>query len=165
MSKMLIIQANQINKILFLFSIKKLFKLSLYKSVILLSLFLISCSNNLINAKEIKPSDQQCGNTPEELFKNEKNFIKKGDENFYNVLKKIDLDYINRGFNLIVMSDLKFSSGYSFKIKNIKKKDDIFYINFSIIDPPKNSKVLPSHSYYYCLLKIENLNKLKLIIN
>ncbi len=99
------------------------------------------------------------------MFKSEKSFIKKGEENFHNVLKKIDLDYVNRGFNLIVMSDLKFSSGYSFNLKNIKKKNDIFYINFSIIDPPKNSKVLPAHSYYYCLLKIENLNKLKLSIN
>ena len=161
---MVIIQMVQKIKTLSLYSIKKLFKLVLNKLGILLSLSLLSCSSNLIQAKEIKPQELYCGSTTGQFLKNNNNYITTKNENFNEILDKINSNFINKGYNLIVVSGLKPTGGFSLKLKNINKKKDVLHINFIDIKPVDNSEVTMATIYPYCVLKIKNLEKFKISI-
>ena len=144
--------------------IKKLFKFLLNKLAIILSLFLFSCSSYLIQAEEIIPEELYCGNTMGQFLKSNKNYITAENKNFKEKLAKIDSNFINKGYNLIVISGLKPTGGFSLKLKNINKKKDILHINFIDIKPAYNSKVTMATTYPYCVLNIENLEKFKISI-
>ena len=161
---MVIIQMVQKIKTLSLYSIKKLFKLVLNKLGILLSLSLLSCSSNLIQAKEIKPQELYCGSTTGQFLKNNNNYITTKNENFNEILDKINSNFINKGYNLIVVSGLKPTGGFSLKLKNINKKKGTIYMNFTNIVPDKNSKVIMAATYPYCVLRINNLDKFKVSV-
>ena len=161
---MVIIQMVQKIKTLSLYSIKKLFKALLNKLTIFVSLFLFSCTSILIQAEEIKPKELYCGSTMGQFLKSDKNYITIENENFKEKLAKINSNFINKGYNLIVISGIKPTGGFSLKLKNINKKNDIFYINFINIKPAKNSKVTMATTYPYCVLKIQNLDKFKISI-
>ena len=101
---MVIIQVVQIVKTFSPYSIKKLFKFFLNKLVIIFSFFLYSCSNYLIQATDIKPDALYCGNTIGQFLKNDKNYLTTNDKNFREKLAKINSNFINKGYNLIVLS-------------------------------------------------------------
>jgi len=151
-------------KTLSLCSTKRLFKFLLNKFVIISSLFLFSCSSYLIQAEEIIPEELYCGNTSGQFLKSDKNYITADSKNFKDKLAKIDSNFINKGYNLIVISGLKPTGGFSLKLKNINKKKDILHINFIDIKPADNSKVTMATTYPYCVLRIENLEKFKISI-
>jgi hypothetical protein len=136
----------------------------LNKFVIISSLFLFSCSSYLIQAEEIIPEELYCGNTSGQFLKSDKNYITAESKNFKDKLAKIDSNFINKGYNLIVISGLKPTGGFSLKLKNINKKKDILHINFIDIKPADNSKVTMATTYPYCVLNIENLKKFKISI-
>ena len=136
----------------------------LNKFAIISSLFLFSCSSYLIQAEEIIPEELYCGSTIGQFLKSDKNYITAENENFKEKLAKIDSNFINKDYNLIVISELKPTGGFSLKLKNINKKNDIFYINFINIKPAKNSKVTMATTYPFCVLKIQNLDKFKISI-
>ena len=157
MYKIATTQAIQKIKILYQFSIKKLFNL--------LVLFLFSCSNNLVKSEDIIPEKIICGNLSSQLVDKNINFISKKSENFEYILSSIDKDLSKDAFNLIVFSDSKPSSGYKLKLNNIKKNNSIYYLNFINTNPPEGSTSLAVISYPYCILNVENLNKFKITIN
>ena len=161
---MVIIQMVRKIRILFHYSIKRPFNLILNKLGILLSLSLLSCSINLIQAEEIKPQELYCGSTTGQFLKNENNYITAKSENFNEMLDKINSNFIDKGYNLIVVSGLKPTGGFSLKLKNINKKKDTIYMNFINIVPDKNSKVIMAATYPYCVLKINNLDKFKVSV-
>ena len=99
-----------------------------------------------------------------QFLKSDKNYITAESKNFKEKLVKIDSNFINKGYNLIVISGLKPTGGFSLKLKNINKKKDILHINFIDIKPAYNSKVTMATTYPYCVLKIENLKKFKISI-
>jgi len=138
--------------------------LSLNKVIIFFNLFLFSCTSNQIQAEQIKPEQVFCGNTMGQFLKFDKNYLTSKSKKFEEVLSNINLNSINKGYNLIVTSGQKPTGGFSLKFKNIKKKKEIFYVNFVDMKPPKNSKVTFAITYPYCILKIENLDKLKISI-
>ena len=164
MFKMEITRIALVIKTLFLYSIKKPFKFLLNKLAIILSLFLFSCSSYLIQAQEIIPEELYCGSTMGQFLKSDKNYITAESKNFKEKLVKIDSNFINKGYNLIVISGLKPTGGFSLKLKNINKKKDILHINFIDIKPVENSKVTMATTYPYCVLRIENLEKFKISI-
>ena len=151
-------------KTLSLYSIKKPFKFLLNKLAIILSLFLFSCSSYLIQAEEIIPEELFCGSTMGQFLKSDKSYITAESKNFKEKLVKIDSNFINKGYNLIVISGLKPTGGFSLKLKNINKKKDILHINFIDIKPDDNSKVSMAITYPYCALKIQDLDKFKIFI-
>ena len=157
MYKIATIQATQKIKILYQFFIKKLFSL--------LVLFLFSCSNNLIKSEDVIPEKIICGNLSSQLVDKNINFISKDSESFEYTLSLIDKDLSKSSFNLIVFSESKPSSGYKLKLNNIKKNNSIYYLNFINTNPPEGSTSLAVISYPYCILNVENLNKLKITIN
>ncbi len=95
---------------------------------------------------------------------NDKNYITTKNKNFKDKLAKINSNFINKGFNLIVISGQKPTGGFSLKLKNINKKKDIIYLSFIDKEPPKNSTVTMATTYPYCVLKIKNLDKFKISI-
>tara|TARA_X000001036_G_scaffold17792_1_gene14925 strand:+ start:71 stop:544 length:474 start_codon:yes stop_codon:yes gene_type:complete len=157
MYKIATTQAIQKIKILYQFSIKKLFNL--------LVLFLFSCSNNLVKSEDIIPEKIICGNLSSQLVDKNINFISKNSENFEYILSSIDKDLSKDDFNLIVFSDSKPSSGYKLKLNNIKKKNSTHLLNFINTKPPEGSTNLAVITYPYCVLNVENLNKFKITIN
>ena len=157
MYKIVTTQAIQKIKILYQFSIKKLFNL--------LVLFLFSCSNNLVKSEDIIPEKIICGNLSSQLVDKNINFISKNSENFEYILSSIDKDLSKDAFNLIVFSDSKPSSGYKLKLNNIKKKYSTHLLNFINTKPPEGSINLAVITYPYCVLNVENLNKFKITIN
>ena len=136
----------------------------LNKFVIISSLFLFSCSSYLIQAEEIIPEELYCASTMGQFLKNDKNYITAENKNFKEKLAKIDSNFINKGYNLIVISGLKPTGGFSLKLKNINKKKDILHMNFIDIKPVENSIVTMATTYPYCVLNIENLKKFKISI-
>ena len=114
--------------------------------------------------EEIIPEELYCGNTSGQFLKSDKNYITADSKNFKDKLAKIDSNFINKGYNLIVISGLKPTGGFSLKLKNINKKKDILHINFIDIKPADNSKVTMATTYPYCVLRIENLEKFKISI-
>ena len=151
-------------KTLSLYSTKRLFKFLLNKFLIISSLFLFSCSSYLIQAEEIIPEELYCASTMGQFLKNDKNYITAENKNFKEKLAKIDSNFINKGYNLIVISGLKPTGGFSLKLKNINKKKDILHMNFIDIKPVENSIVTMATTYPYCVLNIENLKKFKISI-
>ena len=138
--------------------------MSISKLAIYSSLFIFSCSSYLIQAEEIIPEELYCGSTMGQFLKSDKNYITTKNENFKKKLAKINPNFINKGYNLIVVSELKPTSGFSLKLKNIDKKKDTIYINFIDIEPVENSRANMATTYPYCALKIKSLDKFKISI-
>ncbi len=150
-------QAIQKTKILFQFSIKKLFNL--------LFLFLFSCSSNLVKSEDITPEKIICGNLSSQLVDKNINFISKNSDNFEYILSSIDKDLSKDDFNLIVFSGSKPSPGYKLELNNIKKKNSIYHLDFINTKPREGTTNLAVISYPYCVLNVDNLNKFKITIN
>ena len=155
----------QKTKISYQYIIKKLFKLLNKEIKILLTLFLFSCSDYSVKSQYISPEKIICEVSSNQSLDKNIHFISKNSKNFENILASIDKNLNKDSFNLVVFSGYKPSSGYKLKLNNIKKKNSTHYLNFINIKPPQGSINLAVITYPYCALKIENLDKFKIIIN
>ena len=128
------------------------------------SLFLFSCSNYLIQAKEIKPENLKCRSTSAiEFFEKNGLFITK-DKDFDYKLKFFNKNLNRDDFNLIYISQPQSSGGYVLKAEKIIKNKDKHEIYFKENKPPKGSNSIAAISTTYCFLKIKNLDKVEVII-
>ena len=151
-------------KILFLCSIKKLFKLSLSKLAIFSSLFLFSCSSYLIQAEEIKPENLKCGSSSDVDFYIKNGLFTQDSKNFSNKLKRIDSNFNKDDFNFIYVSNPQSSGGHVLELEKIIKKKDKHQVYFKENKPPQGSGNIMAVTATYCFLKISNLDKIKVFI-
>ena len=161
---MVIIQIAQKTKILSHCSIKKLFKLSSNKLSIFISFLLFSCSSHLIQAEEIKPENLKCGSNSGVTFFEKNGLFTPNDKDFNFKLGLIDKNLTKEDFNLIYISKPQNSGGYILNLQKIIKKKDKYQIYFKENKPPKGSVNLMAITATYCFLKINNLNKVRVII-
>ena len=158
---MVITQIVQKIKTLSLCSTKRLFKFLLNKFVIISSLFLFSCSSYLIQAEEIKPEAVKCGvsraisetNFPETLTIKDKKFKKK--------LIEIRLDKTDVDYNLFVSIGLRGVKGFKLDFDKMIKDKNKSKIYFIETKPSKNVAGAAVPVYPFCLLKVENLDKVE----
>jgi hypothetical protein len=134
-------------------------KFSIFLTILIFS---FSCHSTI--AKDIKPNKLHCDVLNFRLFKKDLRFITNNNENFKDIILSINSDYLEKKFNLLVTSGPKPSGGYKLELKKIKKKRKAFHVYFYDVSPPKNSKNIAAITYPYCLLNIENLNKVKIKI-
>ena len=145
-------------KILSLCFIKKLFKNFLYFTLVIL------LPNNFVLANENSLEDHICNSNKVKLLEKNINSISFKDENFYQVISKIDSNIKDKQYNLLVSLGEKPSSGYALEFIKIKKKKKFNRLYFKEIKPKKNSKNLSVITYPFCLLKVKNLDSYKIKI-
>tara|TARA_B100000767_G_C19590413_1_gene461182 strand:+ start:254 stop:706 length:453 start_codon:yes stop_codon:yes gene_type:complete len=146
-------------------SIKKLFRLLLIKLTIVLSLFLFSCSNYLIQDELIKPENLKCGSSSDVDFYSKNGSFIQDSENFSNKLKRINDNFNKDDFNFIYISRPQNSGGYFLELEKIIKKQNKHQIYFKENTPPKGSTNIMALTAIYCFLKINNLDKVEVFIN
>ena len=151
-------------KTFYLFFTKKLFNLLLGNLILFLSFFLISCSTNFSEAKNIYPSQIFCKYSSQNYLGNNQ-FVKDYTSiKFKSVISKIPKE-IDKEFNLIVYSSSKPSAGYKLKLDEILLINNKINIYFNEIHPAVGSMNAAIQTHPFCLLKIENLNNYKIFIN
>ena len=151
-------------KTLSLYSIKKLFKLSLSKSAIFLSLFLFSCTNFLTQDEVIKPENLKCGSSSDVDFYSKNGSFIQDSENFSNILKRINDNFNKDNFNFIYISNPQNSGGYLLELEKIIKKKNKHQIYLKENRPSEGSGSIAAITATYCFLKINNLDKATVII-
>ena len=151
-------------KTLSLYSIKKLFKLIFNKLSIFISFFLFSCTSHLIQAKEIKPENLKCGSNSGVAFFEKNGLFTLNDEDFIYKLRLIDKNLTKEDFNFIYISKSQNSGGYTLEIEKIIKKNNKHLVYFKENKPPTGSANIMAITATYCFLKINNLDKVKVII-
>ncbi len=109
--------------------------------------------------------DLYCSSTKAEITVPENKYLIASDENFQKNIKNINKSYLNKNYNLIVISGTKPSSGYSLELEKVIKKNSNNYFYFKNIKPKKNSKVLPAQNTPFCLLNIDIPEKAIIVIN
>ena len=161
---MVIIQINLKIKTFYLCSIRKLFKLSFNKLNIFISFLLFSCSSQLIQAEEIKPENLKCGSNSGVTFFEKNGLFTLNDEDFNYKLGLIDKDLTKEDFNFIYISKPQNTGGHTLNLEKIIKKKDKHQIYFKENKPSQGSANLMAVTATYCFLKINNLDKVKVII-
>tara|TARA_B110000037_G_scaffold198189_1_gene236891 strand:+ start:1036 stop:1509 length:474 start_codon:yes stop_codon:yes gene_type:complete len=154
----------QKTKTLSLCSIKKLFKLRFNKLGIFISLLLFSCTSHLIQAEEIKPENLKCGSSSGVAFFEKNGLFALNDEDFNYKLGLIDKNLTKEDFNFIYISKPQNTGGYTLNLEKIIKKKDKHQIYFKENKPPQGSANIMAITATYCFLKINNLDKVKVII-
>ena len=149
-------QTIQKTKILFRFSIKKLFNL--------LFLFLFSCSSHFIQAEEIKPINLKCGSSSSIEFIEKNGYFKKDDKDFSYKLRFIDKNLNKNDYNFIYISDSKSSGGYTLELLKVLKKGNKHHIYFKENKPSEGSANIAAITATYCFLKINNLVEVEVFI-
>ena len=161
---MVIIQIVQIVKTFSLFSIIRLFKLSLSKLVIFTSFLLFSCSSYSMKAEEIKPENLKCGSNSGVTFFEKNGLFNLNDEDFKYKLGLIDKNLTKEDFNFIFISKPQNSGGYILEVEKITKKKNKHLIYLKENKPSQGSANIMAITATYCFLKIDNLDKAKVII-
>ena len=161
---MVITQILQKIKTLSLYSIKRLFKLSLSKLAIFSSLFLFSCSSYMIKAEEIKPENLKCGSNSGDTFFKKNGAFTLDDKDFNYKLGLIDQNLNKDDFNFIYISKPQSSGGFVLELEKIIKKKDRHRIYFKENKPPQGSANIAAITATYCFLKIDNLNNVEIFI-
>ena len=139
--------------------------MNLNKLVIFLTLFLFSCSNNIIKAEEIKPENLKCGSSSSTNFFKNNGVFTSNDKNFTEKLKLIDENLKEDSFNFLYIAEPKSSGGYILELLKIVKKRNKHELYFKELKPAEGSSNIAAITATYCLLKIENLNKFKVYID
>ena len=152
-------------KTLFLFFIKKLFKISLNKLSIFISLFLFSCTSHLIRAEEVAAKNLKCGFKSGITFYEKNGIFTLNDKYFHNKLELVDKNFNKEDFNFIYISKPQNSGGYTLELDKIIKKKNKHQIYFKENKPPKGTVNLMVVTATFCLLKIENLEEVEVFIN
>ena len=161
---MVIIQIVQIVKTFYLYSIRRLFKLSLSRLVTFTSFLLFSCSSYSMKAEEIKPENLKCGSNSGVTFFEKNGLFNLNDEDFDYKLAQIDKNLTKEDFNFIYISKPQNSGGYTLEVEKIIKKKDKHQIYFKENKPPQGSANIMAITATYCFLKINNLDKATVII-
>ena len=136
----------------------------LNKFVIISSLFLFSCSSYLIQAEEIKPKNLKCGSNSGVAFFEKNGLFTLNDEDFIYKLRLIDKNLTKEDFNFIYISKSQNSGGYTLEIEKIIKKNNKHLVYFKENKPPTGSANIMAITATYCFLKINNLDKVKVVI-
>ena len=161
---MVIIQIVQIVKTFYLYSIRRLFKLSLSRLVTFTSFLLFSCSSYSMKAEEIKPENLKCGSNSGVTFFEKNGLFNLNDKDFDYKLAQIDKNLTKEDFNFIFISKPQNSGGYTLEVEKIIKKKDKHQIYFKENKPPQGSANIMAITATYCFLKINNLDKATVII-
>ena len=161
---MVIIQIVQIVKTFYLYSIRRLFKLSLSRLVTFISFLLFSCSSYSMKAEEIKPENLKCGSNSGVTFFEKNGLFNLNDEDFDYKLAQIDKNLTKEDFNFIFISKPQNSGGYTLEVEKIIKKKDKHQIYFKENKPSQGSVNIMAITATYCFLKINNLDKATVII-
>ena len=151
-------------KTLSLYSIKKLFKLIFNKLSIFISFFLFSCTSHLIQAEEIKPENLKCGSNSGVAFFEKNGLFALNDEDFNYKLGLIDKNLTKEDFNFIYISKPQNTGGYTLNLEKIIKKKYKHQIYFKENKPPQGSANIMAITATYCFLKINNLDKVRVIV-
>ncbi len=138
--------------------------MSFNKLSIFISFLLFSCSSHLIQAEEIKPENLKCGSNSGVTFFEKNGLFTPNDKDFNYKLGFIDKNLTKEDFNLIYISKPQNSGGYTLNLQKIIKKKDKYQIYFKENKPPQGSASITAITATYCFLKINNLNKIKVII-
>ena len=109
--------------------------------------------------------DLYCSSTKTEIKIPENKYLISSDKNFQKNLNNINTNYLIKNYNLMVVSGIKPSSGYSLELEKVIKKNLNNYFYFKNIKPKKNSKVLPAQNTPFCLLNIDRPDKAIIVIN
>ena len=161
---MVIIQIFQIVKTFYLYSIRRLFKLSLSRLVTFTSFLLFSCSSYSMKAEEIKPENLKCGSNSGVTFFEKNGLFNLNDKDFDYKLAQIDKNLTKEDFNFIFISKPQNSGGYTLEVEKIIKKKDKHQIYFKENKPSQGSVNIMAITATYCFLKINNLDKATVII-
>jgi hypothetical protein len=148
----------------FLYFIKKLFNLSVSKLLIFLSFFLFSCSSYSMQAEEIKPEAASCNISRSISEKKDFEILTIKNKNFNQRLNKIGFNNQKLKYNLFITNGTKPSAGYSLKFDKIIKNKNKFKIYLIETKPNKMSANAAVLIYPFCLLKVDNLDKIEVII-
>ena len=159
-----ITQVIQKIKTLFLYSIRRIFKLSLSKLVIFSSLFLFSCTGYIIQAEEIKPGNFKCGSSSDVDFYTKNGSFTQDSKNFSNKLKRIDSSFNKDDFNFIYISKPQSSGGYVLEVEKITKNKNKHRIYLKENKPPEGYASIAAITATYCFLQIDNFDKVEVFI-
>ena len=118
----------------------------------------------MIQAEEIKPENLKCGSNSGVTFFEKNGLFTPNDKDFNYKLGFIDKNLTKEDFNLIYISKPQNSGGYTLNLQKIIKKKDKYQIYFKENKPPQGSASITAITATYCFLKINNLNKIKVII-
>ncbi len=158
-------QKMRATKILSLYSLKNLIKSKILILSFISTFLLISCSNSKEDQANLLVRDLYCSSTKTEIKIPENKYLISSDKNFQKNLNNINTNYLIKNYNLMVVSGIKPSSGYSLELEKVIKKNLNNYFYFKNIKPKKNSKVLPAQNTPFCLLNIDRPEKAIIVIN
>ena len=136
----------------------------LNRFVILISLFLFSCSSYLIQAEEIKSQNLKCGASSDAEFYKKNGLFILNDKEFNYKLRLIDKNLNQKEFNFLYISKPRSSGGYVLGVERITKKKDKHQIYLKENKPPQGSSNIAVITATYCFLKIKKLNKVEVFI-
>ena len=136
----------------------------LNKLSIFISLFLFSCTSHLIQAEEIKPENLKCGSNSGVTFFEKNGLFALDDEDFNYKLGLIDKNLTKEDFNFIYISKPQNTGGYTLNLEKIIKKKYKHQIYFKENKPPQGSANIMAITATYCFLKINNLDKVRVIV-
>ena len=138
--------------------------MSLSKLVTFTSFLLFSCSSYSMKAEEIKPANLKCGSNSGVTFFEKNGLFNLNDKDFDYKLAQIDKNLTKEDFNFIFISKPQNSGGYTLEVEKIIKKKDKHQIYFKENKPPQGSANIMAITATYCFLKINNLDKVTVII-
>tara|TARA_B100000989_G_scaffold122750_1_gene90744 strand:- start:443 stop:913 length:471 start_codon:yes stop_codon:yes gene_type:complete len=152
-------------KTLYLYFIKNLIKSDIFILVFISTFLLISCSISKEDQAYLLVQDLYCSSTKTEITIPENKYLISSDKDFQINIKNINTSYLDKNYNLMVISGIKPSSGYSLELEKVIKKNLNNYFYFKNIKPKKNSKILPAQNTPFCLLNIDRPEKAIIFIN
>ena len=100
----------------------------------------------------------------EELEDTEPRLFTLNDEDFNYKLGLIDKNLTKEDFNFVYISKPQNSGGYTLEIEKIIKKNNKHLVYFKENKPPTGSANIMAITATYCFLKINNIDKVKVII-
>ena len=144
-------------RIFYQFSIKKLFSLIIFLTILVFLVFSFSYETS---AKSVIEDSIKCDQSSTKLI-NDHSYLTSSNPNFSRVISKIkNID--PKDYNLIISPGYKPSPGYRINISKIKMKKKSIIIYYS--EEKFSNTALTVISYPYCLIKIENLDNRKIKI-
>jgi hypothetical protein len=117
-----------------------------------------------MKADESKPEDLKCGSSSAiSFFKKNGLFISENSDFEYK-LKFFDKNLSKEDFNFIYISKPQNSGGYTLEVEKIIKKQNKHLVYFKENNPPQGSANIMAMTSTYCFLKINDLDKVAVII-
>ena len=117
-----------------------------------------------MQAEEIKPLNLKCSSSSAISFFEKNGLLTSEHSDFEYKLRFFDKSLSKEDFNLIYISKPQNTGGYSLNLEKIIKKKDKYQIYFKENKPLQGSASIMAITATYCFLKINNLDKVKVII-